>query len=91
MQPCHGGICRTDPYGGYSCRCSAGWTGQNCSVDIDENGVAVSSGVPVCHYGATCANTQGSFNCSCLPGYTGIIIIIVINWIILSSWENNLI
>ena len=71
LKPCHGGRCRTGPYGGYSCRCLAGWTGQNCSVDIDECGVAARGGVPVCHHGATCVNTPGSFSCNCIPGYTG--------------------
>lgn len=71
MKPCHGGTCRTGPYGDYSCRCSAGWTGQNCSDDVDECGVAASGGMPLCNHGATCVNTPGSFSCNCIPGYTG--------------------
>ena len=91
FKPCYRGRCRTGPYGGYSCTCSAGWTGQNCIVDVDECSVATSGGMAVCHLGATCVNTPGSFSCNWIPGYTGIIIIIVINWIILSSCEHNLI
>ena len=72
LKPCHGNAqCRIDLFGRYSCNCSAGWTGQNCSIDIDECGVAASSGVPLCHHGATCSNTPGSFSCNCVPGYTG--------------------
>ncbi|XP_052789096.1 protein crumbs-like isoform X2 [Mya arenaria] len=48
----------------YQCTCKAGWTGQNCSEDIDE---CVSS---PCRNGGTCNNNPGSYMCACANGYT---------------------
>ena len=67
--PCHGAAtCLTDAFGRYSCHCPKGWTGKNCSTDIDD---CMISSLSPCHHGGTCANTPGSFICQCLPGYTG--------------------
>ena len=67
--PCHGAAaCTTDPFGRYVCHCPKGWTGKNCSTDIDD--CTISSLSP-CNHGGTCVNTPGSFVCQCVPGYTG--------------------
>ena len=47
------------------CSCPAGFTGYNCSIDIDE---CLNS---PCENGATCINKNGSFTCTCAAGYTG--------------------
>jgi hypothetical protein len=68
--PCqHGGTCSNQ-----TCNCPAGWTGQDCEIDIDE----CASGDP-CHVntteavtqlalGVACVNTPGSFTCQCGAG-----------------------
>ena len=49
----------------YSAANVSGWTGKNCSEDIDE---CESS---PCENGATCLNYDGGFNCTCVDGYEG--------------------
>ena len=67
--PCYGAAtCMTNPYGKYNCYCPKGWSGKNCSTDIDD---CMSSILSPCHHGGTCVNTPGSFVCQCVPGYTG--------------------
>ncbi|KAJ7358864.1 Heart of glass [Desmophyllum pertusum] len=69
--PCNGSAtCLTDAFGRHSCLCPRGWTGKNCSIDID-NCVSVNSSLSPCHHGSTCVNTPGSFVCQCVPGHTG--------------------
>lgn len=68
-KPCYGtATCFTDAFGAYSCICPRGWTGKNCSIDIDECSLDL---VSPCHHGGTCVNTNGSFECSCVAGYKG--------------------
>ncbi|KAJ7376255.1 EGF domain, unclasssified sub [Desmophyllum pertusum] len=67
--PCYGSAsCLTDAFGRHSCFCPRGWTGKNCSIDIDD---CVSSSLSSCHHGGTCVNTPGSFVCNCVAGYSG--------------------
>ncbi|XP_033115647.1 protein jagged-1-like, partial [Anneissia japonica] len=63
--PCQNAGTCLDGVNGYLCQCSAGWTGQNCEVDIDE-----CASVP-CQNGATCLDAVNSYFCVCAPGWTG--------------------
>ena len=49
------------------CTCKAGWTGENCTDDIDE----CDSNTTCEDVLQTCVNTDGSFTCECVDGYTG--------------------
>ena len=44
----NGGSCVSMPSGGQSCKCSAGYTGTNCLIDIDE------CAMHPCHHNGTC-------------------------------------
>ncbi|XP_060069557.1 neurogenic locus notch homolog protein 1-like [Ylistrum balloti] len=55
--------CENSP-GTYRCTCNSGWTGRNCSQDIDE-----CQHTP-CENGGTCNNTIGSYTCAC-QGFSG--------------------
>lgn len=69
LKPCHGDAkCSTNAFGQYSCVCPRGWTGKNCSTDIDECAI---SGRSPCNHGGTCVNKPGTFACQCAPGYKG--------------------
>ncbi|KAL9974208.1 hypothetical protein ACROYT_G011221 [Oculina patagonica] len=52
---------------GFRCICRAGFTGTDCSQDIDE----CSNGSHECDTNAHCFNTVGGHNCTCKEGYTG--------------------
>ncbi|KAH3791857.1 hypothetical protein DPMN_145348, partial [Dreissena polymorpha] len=69
-QPCKGNssVCSTSPLDGNPiCTCGPGWSGRDCSQDVNECDTAT----VVCDHGSTCVNTQGSFRCDCAPGFTG--------------------
>ena len=58
--PCqNGGICANPG----TCSCPQGWTGHDCSIDVDE----CSSSESLCQQ--KCENTDGSYTCSCNPGF----------------------
>ncbi|KAL9961341.1 hypothetical protein ACROYT_G030259 [Oculina patagonica] len=52
---------------GYRCVCAAGFTGQDCTEDIDECTTVTHN----CPANTDCVNTHGSYNCTCKSGYTG--------------------
>ncbi|XP_062888348.1 neurocan core protein isoform X2 [Mobula hypostoma] len=63
--PClHEGTCLSNSTM-YTCDCAAGFTGENCEIDIDECHSSP------CENGATCVDGTNSFTCLCLPSYTG--------------------
>ncbi|XP_018648078.1 notch [Schistosoma mansoni] len=67
--PCHSnGYCISYENGGFHCRCSQGWTGDDCSVDVDE--CHLSSTNP-CEHNGVCINSPGGYQCLCSPGYHG--------------------
>ncbi|KAM9454680.1 protein Z, vitamin K-dependent plasma glycoprotein b [Clarias gariepinus] len=63
--PCqHGGTCK-DKIGGYSCRCTDMYTGDNCEKDVSE----CPSGGPLgCEQ--FCRSLHDSYRCFCARGYT---------------------
>lgn len=76
---CQNGATCTNSVGGFSCICVNGWTGPECSVNIDDCAGAA------CFNGATCIDRVGAFYCKCTPGKTGKIFLIH-NWSN-SSWS----
>lgn len=62
---CQNGATCTNSVGGFSCICVNGWTGPECSVNIDDCAGAA------CFNGATCIDRVGAFYCKCTPGKTG--------------------
>ncbi len=61
----NGGTC-LNTQGGYNCVCVNGWTGDDCSENIDDCADAA------CHAGATCHDRVASFLCECPHGRTGV-------------------
>ncbi|XP_059379365.1 protein crumbs homolog 2b [Carassius carassius] len=51
---------------GYLCQCLAGFTGDNCSVNVNE-----CESTP-CENGGTCEDLINAFRCSCPAGFTGV-------------------
>ena len=47
------------------CECPPGFTGKNCSDNIDD------CKSHVCLNGATCLDAVGSYTCMCAPGFSG--------------------
>uniref|UniRef100_A0A9J7Y6S2 EGF-like domain-containing protein n=1 Tax=Cyprinus carpio carpio TaxID=630221 RepID=A0A9J7Y6S2_CYPCA len=62
----NGGTCR-NTLNGYNCACVNGWSGPDCSENIDDCANAV------CFSGSTCIDYVASFSCSCPPGKTGLL------------------
>lgn len=60
----NGGTCHNS-HGGYNCVCVNGWTGEDCSENIDDCASAA------CFHGATCHDRVASFYCECPHGRTG--------------------
>jgi hypothetical protein len=60
----NGGTCH-NTHGGYNCVCVNGWTGEDCSENIDDCASAS------CFQGATCHDRVASFYCECPHGRTG--------------------
>ncbi|XP_070541388.1 protein kinase C-binding protein NELL2-like isoform X2 [Ptychodera flava] len=57
----NGGLCAAPD----TCRCPAGYIGDQCQTDIDE----CASGIDNCHSNSECINLPGSYYCQCKTGY----------------------
>jgi protein crumbs len=64
--PCDKGNC-TDGYNKYTCECSPGYRGVNCSIDIDE----CKEPANPCQYGSTCTQKVADYDCACPSEYQG--------------------
>ena len=63
-EPCaNSGIC-SDDVDEYSCRCTRGWSGENCGENVDE---CASS--PCLH--GQCSDLVAAYSCECLLGWNG--------------------
>uniref|UniRef100_A0A8C1V3N2 Neurogenic locus notch homolog protein 1 n=1 Tax=Cyprinus carpio TaxID=7962 RepID=A0A8C1V3N2_CYPCA len=62
----NGGTCH-NTIGGFHCVCVNGWTGDDCSENIDDCASAA------CSQGATCHDRVASFFCECPHGRTGLL------------------
>jgi hypothetical protein len=49
----------------FSCECAAGWTGKDCSLDVNE------CLLEPCQNGGICGNLLDDFSCECATGWTG--------------------
>ena len=63
--PCENNSTCTDLVNSYNCTCLPGYTGINCSVDINE------CDLDPCLQGSTCVDEVNGFSCTCAQGYTG--------------------
>ncbi|NXY67496.1 CUBN protein, partial [Glareola pratincola] len=64
QNPCANGQCLA-MISGYFCLCNAGWTGPNCTENIDE---CISN---PCQNGGTCTDGVNGYSCECTSGWTG--------------------
>ncbi|XP_060104406.1 cubilin [Heteronotia binoei] len=62
--PCLNGEC-LDTLSGYHCICDPGWTGANCTENIDE-----CSSNP-CQHGGSCIDGVNGYSCECTNTWTG--------------------
>ena len=61
----NGATCLNSPQGSYTCICVNGWTGKNCTTNIDD------CAADPCFNGGTCHDKVGYYHCECPTGKTG--------------------
>ena len=61
----NGATCMNTPVGSYTCICVNGWTGKNCTTNIDD------CADHPCYNGGTCHDKVGYYFCECPIGKTG--------------------
>ncbi|KAK2531299.1 Cubn [Columba livia] len=64
QNPCANGQCLAT-ISGYFCLCNAGWTGPNCTDNIDE---CISN---PCQNGGSCVDGVNGYSCECTSSWTG--------------------
>ncbi|XP_061441668.1 cubilin [Rhineura floridana] len=64
QNPCLNGQCLAT-VSGYNCVCDPGWTGANCTENIDE-----CSSNP-CQHGGSCTDAVNGYSCECTNSWTG--------------------
>ncbi|CAC5379530.1 unnamed protein product [Mytilus coruscus] len=65
--PCQNNGSCTDFKESYSCACTVGWKGENCTTDINECSNKQRS--TMCPRHSDCFNKVGSYGCNCKNGY----------------------
>lgn len=65
MNPCENGARCVDKGTSYSCECPDGFSGANCSVNVDE------CAQHLCQNGATCVDALNSYTCTCAQDFSG--------------------
>jgi len=73
MFPCRNGATCVDLINDYQCVCSAGYTGHDCEINIDE-----CANNP-CQNGGECMDAINSFYCICPENFTGTLCETMIN------------
>nr|CAH8828012.1 unnamed protein product [Trichobilharzia regenti] len=67
--PCHSNeYCISNEDEGFQCKCKQGWTGDDCTVDVDE---CQFDSINPCEHDGVCINSPGSYQCRCPSGYYG--------------------
>ncbi|XP_050414381.1 fibropellin-1 [Patella vulgata] len=65
LNPCKSNSECVDTWNSYTCPCSKGWTGVNCSDSIDD---CIGNN---CQNGAPCVDGHNSYSCNCTAGFGG--------------------
>ncbi|XP_026126642.1 neurogenic locus notch homolog protein 4-like [Carassius auratus] len=65
--PCQNGGTCSNTSNSYNCVCVNGWSGSECSENIDD------CATKACAAGSACIDRVASFSCSCPPGKTGLL------------------
>ena len=67
-RPCANGAMCQDLHGDYRCKCSKGFQGKHCDIDVNECSIL---GTDACENGGQCVNLKGSYTCKCRRGFEG--------------------
>ncbi|KAM4028087.1 cubilin isoform 1-T1 [Anomaloglossus baeobatrachus] len=62
--PCVNGVCKPG-ISSYICECHSGWSGDNCTENINE------CASNPCRNGGICTDGTGGYTCNCTSGWTG--------------------